>query len=177
MSLTLMYGCWNIYVPTLKILFRLCSCAAFSICVATQFLFHDGISVGSCCNSVFCIVSILVVTRKACRDRVLSPFNLISCCKFIFMLRHSLLVFIDVLYHDLVFMSRQDFFPSAHLCVASHFCYVATRLLFLMFESLSRDRKVYCDLVYLCSSYFCVVTLISLSRHQNFSSTSSMLQH
>ena len=32
------------------------------ISVATQFLCRDSISVGSCCNNVFCIVSISVAT-------------------------------------------------------------------------------------------------------------------
>ena len=60
--------------------------------VTTQFLCRENISVGSCCNNVSCIVSISVETRKVCRDRVLSPLNLISCCSFILMLRHSFLV-------------------------------------------------------------------------------------
>ena len=60
--------------------------------VATQFVCRDNISVGSCCNNVSCIVNIYVATRKVCRNRVLSQLNLISCCNFILMLRHSLLV-------------------------------------------------------------------------------------
>ena len=63
-------------------------------------------------------------------------------------------------------MSRQDFMPSAPLCVATRFCYVVTRLLFLVLESLSRHRKFFRDRVYLCSIYLCVATLISLLRHQ-----------
>ena len=39
--------------------------------------------------------------------------------------------------------------------------YVATRLLFLVLESLSRHRKVCRDLVYLCSAYLYVATLRS----------------
>ena len=142
-----MYGYWNIYVATLTILLRHCFYAAPSICVTTKFLCHDGISVSSCCNSVSCIVNIPVTTRKVCCNRVLSPLKLISYCSFIFMLRHSLLVFVDVFYRDLVFMSRKDVLPSAHLCVATQFCYVTTRLFFLVLESLSRDGKVCRDLV------------------------------
>ena len=52
-----------------------------------------------------CIVNIPVATRNVCRDRVLSPLNLIACCSFIMMLRHSLLVFVDVFCLDQVFMS------------------------------------------------------------------------
>ena len=61
-------------------------------CVATQFLCCDSISIRSCCNIVSYIVCILIATRKVCRDRVFSPLNLISCCSFILMLQHSLLV-------------------------------------------------------------------------------------
>ena len=60
--------------------------------VATQFLCRDNISVGSCCNNVSFIVSIPIVTKKVCRDKVLSSLNLISCCNFILILQHSLLV-------------------------------------------------------------------------------------
>ena len=77
---------------------------------------------------------------------------------------------VDVFYRKQDFMSRQDFLPSAHLCVATQFCYVATRLLFLVLESFSRYGKVCRDLVHLCLAYSYVATLISLSRHQNLSS-------
>ena len=80
---TLMGGCLNIYVVTLTILLRNCFCTASSNIVTTQFLCRDSIYVGSCCNNVSCIVSIPIVTRKICRDRVLSPLNLISYCSFI----------------------------------------------------------------------------------------------
>ena len=77
---------WNNYVATSTIVSRHCFYAASSN------LCQDSISVGSCCNNVSYIVSISVVTRKVCHDRVLSPLILISCCSFILMLRHSLLV-------------------------------------------------------------------------------------
>ena len=89
---TLMCGYWNIYITTLTIVLRHCLCAASSNCVVTQFLCHDSNSVGSCCNNVSCIVSIPVATRKLYLDIVLLPFLLTSCCIFILMLQHSLLV-------------------------------------------------------------------------------------
>ena len=54
--------------------------------VVTAFLF------GSYCNIVSYIVRISVATKKVCRDIVLYPLNLISCCSFILMLRHGFLV-------------------------------------------------------------------------------------
>ena len=78
--------------------------------VGTQFLCRDNISVGSCCNNVSCIVSIFVTTRKVCRDKVLLPLNLISCCNFILILRHSLLVF------------SMFFVTTMFLCRNKNFC-------------------------------------------------------
>ena len=57
------------------------------------------------------------------------------------------------------------------LCLAYSFCrdlvcYVTTTLLCIVLKSLSRPRKVYHDLVSLCSAYFCVATLRSMSRHK-----------
>ena len=88
----LIYGYWNIDVGTLTIVLRHCFYEASSNCVATQFLCCDSISVDYCCNNVFCIVCSPIATRKVCRDRVLSPLNLFSCCNFILMLRQNLLV-------------------------------------------------------------------------------------
>ena len=90
---------WRNYVATLTIVLR------HYFCAASSNLCHDSISVGSCCNNVSCIVSISVATRKVCRDRVLSPLNLISCCSFISMLRHCLCD-VDVFCHNQFFMSR-----------------------------------------------------------------------
>ena len=108
------------------------------IYVATQFLCHDGISFSSCCNNVSCIVSISVMTRKVCRNRVLSPLNLISCCSFLLILRHSILVLsmcfvaTQFLCHDKTFLysahlwvvtqvvtSRQDSLPCVGIFVAT----------------------------------------------------------
>ena len=88
----LMCGYWNI-------------CCDIDICVATMFLwsffklvsqpsFYVAITTlfASYCNNVSCIVSISVATRKVCRDRFLSPLNLISCGSFILDLQHSFLV-------------------------------------------------------------------------------------
>ena len=137
--------------------------------VATQFLYRDSISVGSCCNNVSCIVSISVATRKVCHDRVLSPLNLISCCSFILILRHSLLVLSMFLSRPSFYVTTRLFLFSSSLC-RNPVCYVATRPLLLVLESLSRHRKVCRGLVYQCSAYLCVATLRSLSQHRNISS-------
>ena len=83
---------WNNYVATLTMCCDIVSVQLLQNCVVTQFLCHDSISVSSCCNNVSYIVNIPVATRKVCRDKVLSPLNLISYCSFIFMLQHSILV-------------------------------------------------------------------------------------
>ena len=139
---------------------------------------------GSCCNNVSCIVRIFVATQKVYRDRVLSQLNLISCCSFILMLRHGLFVLLMFAAATKFVMSRQDFFVFIlFLCrdlvcyIATQFvlsrpvCSIVTRLLFLVLESLSRHRKVYRNLVYMCLVYLCVMTLRSLSRHRNISSS------
>ena len=136
-----------------------------SLYVATTFLF------GSCGNTVSCIIKIFVATRKVCHDRVLSPLNLVSCCNFILILRHSLLV-LSMLAVATQFLCRDRTFSVFSLSLCRDLvCYVATRPLFLVLESLSRHRKVYHDLVYQCSAYLCVATLRSLSRHRNISSS------
>ena len=131
--------------------------------VATQFLYRNNISVGSCCNNVSCIVSISVLTKKVYRNRVLSPLNLISCCSFIWILRHSLLVLL------MFYVATRLFVFSLSLC-RYPVCYVVTRPLLIVLEYLLRHRKVYRNLVYQCLAYLCVTTLRSLSRHRNISS-------
>ena len=118
---------------------------------------------GSCCNNVSCIVRDFVAAQKICRDRVLSPLNLISCCSFILMLRHGLLVLSMFVVVTHYVMLLQDFSVFSLSLCRDPFCYVVTILLFLMLESLSRHRKVCRDLVYQCSSYLCVAILSSLS--------------
>ena len=80
-------------------------CCDTDNCVATLFLFNffnlcrdpvfyvtTAFLLVLCCNNVFCIISIHVATRKFYCNRFLSSLTLFSCCNFIFMLRHSLLV-------------------------------------------------------------------------------------
>ena len=89
----LMCGSWNSYVATSTIALRQCFlCSFFKLVLRSGFYVATAFLFGSCCNDVYCIVSISVATRKVCRNRVLSPLNLISCCSFILILRHSLLV-------------------------------------------------------------------------------------
>ena len=114
-----MCGSWNSYVVTSTFVSQQCFLCSFfnlesqpSFYVATTYFFS------SCCNNVSCIVSISIVTRKVCYDRVLSPLNLISYCSFILILRHSLLVLLmfaiatqflfatGLFYIQLIFMSR-----------------------------------------------------------------------
>ena len=102
-----------------------------SFYVSTTFLF------GSCYNDVSCIVSISVATRKVYRHRVLLPLNLISCCNFILILRHSLLVLSMFAIATQFVMSRQDL---------SSLCWNLCR-----------------DLVYQYLAYLYVVALRSLS--------------
>ena len=109
--------------------------------VATHFLCRDNISVGSCCNNVSCIVSISVATRK-----VLSPLNLVSCCSFILILRHSLLVL------------SMFFVATKFLCRGKNFCF---QLIFMSQPSSVMSRQ---DLSSLCWNICCdmekyVVTL------------------
>ena len=86
-----------------------------SFYVATAFLF------GSCCNDVSYIVSISVTTRKVCRDRVLSPLNLISCCSFILILRNSLLVLLMFAVAAQFLCHDKTFLYSAYICVVTQF--------------------------------------------------------
>ena len=89
----LMCGSLNSYVATSTILLRQSFCVVSSNwCHDPVFMLQQHLCFGSCCNNVSCIVRISVATQKVCRDRVLSPINMVSCCSFIFMLRHGLLV-------------------------------------------------------------------------------------
>ena len=131
------------------------------IYVVTQFLCCDNISNGSCCSNVSCIVSIPVETKKVCHDRVLSPLNLISCCSFLLILRHSLFMLSMFSVTTSFYVVTRLFVFSSSLC-HDPVCYVMTRPLFLVLECLSRHRKVCHDLIYQCSAYLCVATLRSL---------------
>ena len=90
----IMCGSLNSYVETLIILLRQSFYAASSNwCRDQVFMSRQHFCFGFCYNIVSCIVRISIATQKVYRDRVLSPLNLISCCSFILMLRHGLLVF------------------------------------------------------------------------------------
>ena len=83
----LMCGSLNSYVATSTILLRQSFYAASSNwCRDPFFMSQQHFCFGSCCNTVSCIVRISVATQKVCRDRFLSPVNLISYFNFIFML-------------------------------------------------------------------------------------------
>ena len=92
--------------------------------VAAQLVCRDSISVGSCCNNVSCIVSISIATKKVYRDRVLLPLNLISCCNFILMLRHNLLV-LSMFSVTTKFLCRdKTFLFSSSLCCRCYRCFL-----------------------------------------------------
>ena len=131
---------------------------------------------GSCCNNVSCIVSISVMTRKVCRDRVLSPLNMISCCSFILILRHSLLVLLMFFVVTQFLCRDKTFLYSTYICVATQFVMSRQDLSSLCWNLCRDIEKVSRDLIYQCSAYLCVATLRSLSRHRNISSARSMLQ-
>ena len=89
----LMCGSLNSYVTTSTIFVVIkFLCSFFKLVSLPVFMSRQHFCFGSCCNNVSCIVRISVATQKVYRYRVLSPLNLISCCSFILMLRHGLLV-------------------------------------------------------------------------------------
>ena len=79
------------------------------------------------------------------------------------MLKHGLLALSR---HSLLCHDRTFSIFNLSMC-RDLVCFIATRLLFLALESLSRHRKVFRDLFYLCSADLCVATLRSPSRHRN----------
>ena len=103
-----------------------------------------------CCNTILYYLHF-------CHDRGLLPLSLTSCCNLVLMLRHGFLVFVKYL------LSRHDSSVFSLIVLSRSGFHVATELLCIMLKSLSRHRKVYRDLVYLYSAYFCVATLISMS--------------
>ena len=89
----LMCGSLNSYVATLtNFVATEFLCSFFKLVSRPVFMSRQLFCFGSCCNNVSYTVRIPVVTDFLCRDRFLSPLNLISCCSFILMLRHDLLV-------------------------------------------------------------------------------------
>ena len=96
-------------------------CCFFKLVSQPSFYVTTAFLLGSCCNNVSSIVSISVMTRKVCRDRVLSPLNLISCCIFILILIHSLLV-LSMFAVMAQFLCRgRTFLYSAYICVTTQF--------------------------------------------------------
>ena len=117
-----------------------------------------------------CIIRISVATQKVCRDSGLLPLSLTSCCSFVLMLRHDFLV-LSIFAVATQFSCRdKTLLCSAYSFCRDQVCYVATELLCIVLKPLSRPRKVCRDLVSLCSAYFCVATLRSMSRHRLISS-------
>ena len=132
--------------------------------VVTQFLCRDSISVR------FLLQQCFLYCQHFCRDQVLSLLNLISYCSFILILRHSLLVFLMLSVATQFLCRDGTFLYSANLVVATQFV-MSRQDLFSLCWNLCHDiEKVYWDLVYQCSSYLCVTTLRSMSRHRNISS-------
>ena len=106
----LMCGSLNSYVATSTILSLRSFCATSSNwCRNLVFMSRQHFCFGSYCNNVSCIVRISIVTQKVCRDRVLSPLNLISCCSFILMLRHGLFVVLMFAVATQFIMSQPNF--------------------------------------------------------------------
>ena len=140
------------------------------VVVATQvFMSRQHLCLGYV-TTLSCIICISVVTQKVYHDRGLLPLSLTSCCSFVLMLRHDFLV-LSIFSIATQFSCRD----KTLLCLAYSFCrdpvcYIAIELLCIVLNSLSRPRKVCCDLVYLCSAYLCVATLRSMSRHRLISS-------
>ena len=117
-----MCGSWNSYVVTSIIVSRQCFlCSFFKLVARPRFYVAMTFLFGSCCNDVSCIVSISIATRKVCRNKFLSPLNMISCCSFILILRHILLVLsmfavvTQFLCHDKIFLY------SAYICDTTQF--------------------------------------------------------
>ena len=122
------------------------------------------------CCTLSCIICISVATHKVCCDRVLLPLSLTSCCNFVLMLRHDFLVL--SIFSVVTQFSYRDktLLCSAYSFYRSPVCYVAAELLCIVLKSLSRHLKVCRDLISLCSAYFYVATLRSMSRHRFISS-------
>ena len=115
--------------------------------------------------------------KKVCRDRVLSPLNLISCCNFFLILRHSLLVLSMFFFTTQCLCRNKTFLYSTYLCVATQFVMSRQDLSSLCWNLCRDIEKVCCDLFYQFLAYLCVATLRFLSRHRNISSSLSMSPH
>ena len=76
----------NNYVATLTMVLQQC------FCLASSKLCHDPVYMSRQHLCWFLLQQCFLSCQHSCRDKILSPLNLISCCNFIFMLQHSLLV-------------------------------------------------------------------------------------
>ena len=118
-----------------------------------------------------CIICISVTTQKVYRDKGFLQLSLTSYCSFVLMLRHDFLV-LSIFAIATQFSCRyKTLLCSAYSFCRDPICYVVIELFCIVLNSLLRPRKVCRDLVSLCSSYFYVATLRSMSRHRLISST------
>ena len=117
-----------------------------------------------------CIIYISVATQKVYCDRGLLPLSLTSCFSFVLMLRHDFLVLSIFSVSTQFSCHEKTLLCSAYSFYRDPVCYVATTLLCIVLKSLSRHIKVCHDLVSLCSAYFCIAKLRSMSRHRFISS-------
>ena len=116
----LKYGYWNICFNIDNCVTTVFMCSFFKLVSRPNFYVATTCLFGSCCNNVSCVVRIFVATRKVCRDKVLSPLNLISCCSFILILRHSFLVLMFSVATQFLCRDR-TFLYLAYICVTTQF--------------------------------------------------------
>ena len=109
--------------------------------------------------------------KFSCRNRGLLPLRLTSCCSFVMRLRYDFLVLSIFAVTTQFSCSDKILLCSAYSFCLDPVCYAATGLLCIVLKSLPRHIKVCRNLVSLCSSYLCVVTLRTMSRHRLISST------
>ena len=117
-----------------------------------------------------CIIFISVTTQKVCCGRGLLPLSLTSCCNFVMMLRHGFLVLSIFVVATQFLCPNKTLLCSTYSLCQDPVCYVVTELLCVVLKPLPRPRKVCHDLISLCSSYLCVATSRSMSRHRLISS-------
>ena len=135
--------------------FKLVSRPKFSCRIASLFRL--------CCN-------IILYYLHLCRDKGLFPLSLTSCYNFVLMFRHGFLMFSIFAIATQFSCRDKTLLCSAYSLCRDPVCYVMTELLCIVLKPLSGPRKVCRDLVSLCSAYFCVATLRSMSRHRLISS-------
>ena len=116
------------------------------------------------------IIFISVTIPKVYHDRGLLPLILTSCFNFVLMLRHDFLVLSIFAIATQFSCHDKTLLCSAYSFCRDPVCYVATALLCIVLKSLSRHIKVCRNLASLYSTYSCVATLRSMSRHRLISS-------